>query len=108
MSDRPVIHGKPVDDKTRCVHFHSPLDIIAIKFKCCSEYYPCYECHQETADHPAQLWKKEEWKNLAIYCGQCKNEMTIEQYMTSGDRCPYCKSHFNPNCRRHYHLYFEM
>ena len=53
------------------------LDIIAIRFKCCDKYYPCYQCHEETADHPAQMWNKDEWDTMAILCGVCKTEMTI-------------------------------
>jgi uncharacterized CHY-type Zn-finger protein len=25
----------------------------------------------------------------------------------SGARCPACEAAFNPNCRRHYHFYFD-
>jgi uncharacterized CHY-type Zn-finger protein len=106
--DTVPIHGKPIDDATRCLHYHSPLDIIAIKFKCCNAYYPCYECHEETAGHPAQQWKKEDWNEPAVYCGMCKNEMSIKQYMSSGNQCPYCNASFNPNCSRHYDLYVEI
>ncbi len=102
------IKGKAVDDNTRCIHYHSPADIIAIKFKCCNEYYPCYQCHEEEVDHPAQLWKKEEWVQKAILCGECKSELTIRQYMDSGNQCPNCGAAFNPNCMKHYHLYFEI
>jgi uncharacterized CHY-type Zn-finger protein len=101
------IKGKLVDDQTRCEHYHSPLDIIAIKFKCCNEYYACHQCHEETANHKPKVWKKEEWDTKAIFCGVCKNELTIREYFHSGNQCPYCRSAFNPNCSRHYHLYFE-
>ena len=42
------IHGIPVcgvaiDAQTRCAHYHSELDRIAIKFKCCQAYYACYQ-----------------------------------------------------------------
>ena len=101
------VFGKVVDDNTRCGHYHSPLDIIAIKFKCCDRYYPCYQCHEETADHPAQIWSKDEWDTKAILCGACKSELTINEYVRSGNRCPNCKAAFNPNCSKHYHLYFQ-
>jgi len=101
------VYGKLVDDETRCEHYHSPLDIIAIKFKCCDKYYPCYQCHEETADHPAQVWSKEEWDTKGILCGVCKYELTINEYMNSNDQCPDCKAAFNPNCSKHYHLYFQ-
>lgn len=103
----PIIRGNTVDEHTRCVHYHSPLDIIAIKFKCCNEYYPCYECHKETADHRSEAWQKNEFDTKAVLCGICNHEMTIHEYLTCNDRCPKCLSAFNPNCNKHYHLYFE-
>ena len=45
------IHGLTVDDESRCTHYHTPLDIIAIKFKCCNKFYPCYKCHNENENH---------------------------------------------------------
>ena len=101
------VYGKLVDGETRCEHYDSPLDIIAIKFKCCDNYYPCYQCHEETADHPAKVWNKDDWDTKGILCGVCKYELTINEYMKSNDQCPNCRSAFNPNCSKHYHLYFQ-
>ena len=101
------VKGKAVDDETRCEHYHSPLDIIAIRFKCCGEYYPCYQCHEESTDHRAQVWNKEEWDTKAILCGVCKEELSINEYFRSNNACPHCGSAFNPGCSKHYHLYFE-
>jgi uncharacterized CHY-type Zn-finger protein len=104
----PHVKGKSIDDQTRCVHYHSPVDVIAIKFKCCGEYYPCYYCHEEEAEHQAKVWYKNEWDTRAILCGVCKNELTIHEYLACSDRCPFCNASFNPNCNKHYHLYFQM
>jgi uncharacterized CHY-type Zn-finger protein len=104
----PVVKGKIVDEYTRCVHYHSPLDVIAIKFKCCNEYYPCYECHEEEAGHRPEVWGPNEFDAKAILCGACNHEMTIHEYLTGYNRCPRCNSAFNPNCSEHYHLYFEI
>ena len=101
------VKGKLVDDETRCEHYHSPLDIIAIKFKCCGDYYPCFKCHEESTDHQAHVWTKEEWNTKAILCGVCKEELTIDTYVRSNNLCPNCHSPFNPGCSNHYHLYFE-
>jgi len=101
------IFGKPVDAQTRCVHWHSALDIIAIKFKCCDQYYPCYSCHEETTDHEAVVWPKTEFGEKAILCGVCGHELTISEYMTCNNTCPKCAAQFNPGCSNHYHLYFE-
>ncbi|MEP7144906.1 MAG: CHY zinc finger protein [Ferruginibacter sp.] len=103
-----IISGKPIDDHTRCAHYHSLLDIIAIKFKCCDQYYPCYYCHQEVADHPAGLWKKNEYNTNAIFCGICFNEMSIAVYKDCNYQCPFCNSLFNPECVNHDHFYFEQ
>jgi uncharacterized CHY-type Zn-finger protein len=104
----PEIKGKLVDDDTRCVHYHSLLDVIAIKFKCCSEYYSCYSCHEELAHHEHLVWMKDEFETKAVLCGVCKNELTISEYLGSRNQCPICNAPFNPNCSKHYHLYFEI
>lgn len=94
------------DDQTRCIHYHSRLDIIAIKFKCCGIYYPCYECHEALSGHEAETWAGSDYDQLAVLCGACKNQLTIRQYLDCKSQCPYCSAPFNPNCSRHYHLYF--
>ena len=97
-----------LDDQSRCAHFHTHLDIIAIKFKCCGEFYACFDCHEELAGHTAAVWPRSEWNEKAILCGHCGCVMTIDEYLTCGDVCPSCSSHFNPRCRNHHHLYFEQ
>ena len=103
-----AIMGQPIDHQTRCKHYHTPFDIVAIKFKCCDQYFPCYSCHEETVSHPVEVWRKEERDKKAVLCGVCGYEMTIDQYLASKDQCPVCRSHFNPNCSKHYHLYFQL
>ena len=104
---RPAVHGLDLDPQTRCGHYHSALDIIALKMKCCGDYYACRDCHDALADHPAQVWPKAERDQPAILCGACGEELSIKAYMASGNRCPACGAGFNPGCRTHYHLYFE-
>jgi len=101
------VKGKVIDDQTRCSHYHSHLDIIAIKFKCCDTYYPCYSCHQEAADHPAVTWPLHECDTKAILCGACGHELTITEYLSCNNTCTSCHASFNPNCEKHYALYFE-
>ncbi len=107
MKDKILVKGKIVDECTRCTHYHSPLDIIAIKFKCCNEYYPCFFCHEEEAGHAHQVWAKDEFDMEVVLCGVCKHEMTIQQYLQSNHQCPQCSSAFNPRCSNHYPYYFE-
>jgi uncharacterized CHY-type Zn-finger protein len=102
-----LLKGSLVDEQTRCTHYHSPVDIIAIRMKCCGEYYACIHCHEELADHPAMQWRKEEREINAVLCGNCKNEMSINEYLHCDSQCPNCKSAFNPKCSNHNHFYFE-
>lgn len=101
-----VVRGVNVDAETRCEHWHSELDIIAIKFRCCGEYYPCFECHSALADHPASTWPVESYQEPAVLCGACGSELTIETYLSCGSKCPSCRASFNPSCELHHHLYF--
>ena len=101
------VQGKLTDEYTKCQHYHSPLDIIAIKFKCCNTYYACIHCHEELADHHAHQWHKEEFDTKAILCGSCKQELSINEYFDCNYQCPNCSEHFNPKCSNHNHYYFE-
>lgn len=103
-----LVKGQVIDDQTRCSHYHTQLDIIALKFKCCNTYYPCYSCHQEKADHAASTWELNERNEKAVLCGVCGNELTIQEYLNSNNTCSKCQSLFNPNCKKHYHLYFKV
>ena len=103
-----VVKGNNVDKNTRCEHYHSERDIIAIKFKCCNTYYPCYQCHDGVADHPPIIWSKDEKSTKAILCGRCGTELTINEYTECNSTCPHCHALFNEGCKTHYHLYFEM
>ena len=105
---RPAIHGRDVDPQTRCAHWHSPIDIIALKMRCCGGYYACRECHDEIAGHDAVVWPSAEWDQPAVLCGACGTELTVRTYLDCGNRCPACAAAFNPGCPLHYHLYFEM
>jgi len=99
-SEDLVVHGRTVDGQTRCVHYHSPLDIVAIRFFCCGKYYPCYQCHDEAEDHVRQVWPRRRFHAKAILCGVCRAELSIERYRTV-DGCPECGSAFNPGCALH-------
>ena len=102
----PPVHGLDVDPSTRCAHWHSALDIIAIKMRCCGAYYACRECHDALADHPAQVWAADERDAPAVLCGACGHELTVSEYLACESRCPLCAAPFNPGCHKHRHLYF--
>jgi uncharacterized CHY-type Zn-finger protein len=107
-ASRPIVRGIDLDAQTRCAHWHGPTDIIAIKMKCCREYYACKDCHEALAGHPIEVWPLSEWTQPGILCGACRTELTIQEYMQSGNRCPSCAANFNPGCRNHYQFYFEL
>ncbi|WP_083249198.1 CHY zinc finger protein [Bacillus solimangrovi] len=101
------VKGLIIDDETRCKHYHTKEDIIAIKFYCCDTYYPCIKCHDECADHNHQVIPESKFNEEAILCGVCKSELTVDEYLNSKSTCPRCSSAFNRGCENHYHLYFE-
>jgi uncharacterized CHY-type Zn-finger protein len=101
------VRGLNLDSQTRCVHYHKPQDIIAIKMKCCGVYYACKDCHDALADHPIKVWPRDEWDEAAVLCGNCETELTIKQYLACLNQCPACQAEFNPGCRNHYHFYFD-
>jgi uncharacterized CHY-type Zn-finger protein len=103
---RPEVRGIDLDAQTRCAHYRSEVDILAIKMKCCGVYYGCKDCHAALAGHPIEVWPQSEWTQRAVLCGACGYEMSVIQYMASGYRCPACNSAFNPGCRKHYQFYF--
>lgn len=106
MSD-PHVYGQVVDDQTRCVHYCSPLDIVALRFGCCENYYPCFKCHDEAADHPKAPWPRDRSHEPAVLCGVCWEKLVPRQYIGQ-ERCPSCGSEFNPACSAHYEIYFEL
>ena len=113
------VYGQAIDDQTRCVHWISPRDVVAIKMHCCQRFYPCYSCHQQQTDtqqHSHTVWPRAEWKHPAVMCGACKSLLSVYQYVSvyrsdgagcaSDPRCPHCKAEWNPGCGKHLHLYF--
>lgn len=99
------VHGG--GDQTRCVHYNLPIDIIAIKHACCESYFACHLCHAELADHAAQPWPADRFDDPAVLCGSCGHEMTVNEYLATS-ACPRCRAQFNPGCKTHAHLYFEV
>ncbi|GAA3893500.1 CHY zinc finger protein [Leifsonia kafniensis] len=100
------IFGKPIDAQTRCVHYATEHDVVAIKFVCCERFYPCHLCHEQTADHAAQQWPADRQGEQAILCGVCQQTLSISTYL-GVSACPHCSAEFNEGCRLHRHLYFE-
>ncbi|KAL1584888.1 hypothetical protein WHR41_06659 [Cladosporium halotolerans] len=104
----PEVHGLSVTPLTQCAHWHSPLDIIAIKHPCCGRFYACISCHDALEKHTSAQWPIAQRDQYAVTCGRCKHLLSIHEYLESGSRCINCGADFNPGCKRHWDLYFEM
>ncbi|SIS49137.1 CHY zinc finger protein [Salimicrobium flavidum] len=100
------VKGIEMDDKTRCRHYHSAEDVVAIRFYCCGEYYACIKCHEELAGHEVEVWPIEEQETRGIFCGNCQEELLITLYKARS-QCPNCNHNFNPGCKAHFPYYFE-
>ncbi|WP_336024344.1 CHY zinc finger protein [Halobellus salinisoli] len=109
LDDRfPVsLRGVAVDDETRCAHWHTAVDVVALRFGCCEVFSPCHACHAETADHDPELWPRDRFDEAAVLCGICETTLSARAYLDGDDACPNCGAAFNPGCRRHRSLYFE-
>jgi uncharacterized CHY-type Zn-finger protein len=102
-----IVKGIDVDEETRCVHYHSEIDRIAIKFFCCGSYFSCFECHEAVGCGNPKVWPRGRFSEKAVLCGACGHELTIREYLECQSSCPVCASNFNPGCSLHKHLYFE-
>ncbi len=106
---RPAPHvlGRTIDAHTRCVHYGGTADIIALKFKCCGDFYPCYECHDEAVSHTIDRWGDADLHERAVLCGACSMQLTIAEYLGAAS-CPACDTAFNPGCKLHRDIYFDL
>ena len=102
------LRGTGVDPHTRCTHYHTSRDVIALRCGCCETYYPCHLCHEETAGAPFAPWPRERFEEPAVLCGVCLHTLSARAYTTSPDACAHCGTAFNPGCRAHHALYFGL
>src|SRR5712672_257392 len=58
--ETPEVRGVELDAETRCVHYRSVLDIVAIKMACCGVYWACKDCHEALAGHAIAVWGRGE------------------------------------------------
>ena len=97
------VYGFTVDDESRCIHYHSDKDIVALQCAQCLRFYPCYQCHDQWEDH--QFSAQTDRTFHAVLCGHCQTTLSIETYLQV-KKCPHCEHDFNPNCAKHYAIYF--
>lgn len=118
-----TVHGIGIDSETRCAHYHTENDVLAILFPCCNRFFSCRTCHDqltgstdhqesdgavspEFVSHEPQTWSAESAGVEALLCGVCGTQFKIERYLAGGEACPNCQHPFNPGCKLHRHLYF--
>ncbi len=103
-----IVKGSVVDNETRCKHYQTERDRIAIKFFCCQTYFPCFLCHEEDGCGDVKVWPQDQFHHRAILCGACGTELTVHEYVQGENKCPNCRASFNPNCHLHENLYFDV
>lgn len=102
-----VVRGLDVDGETRCRHYDGPRDVVAIRFRCCDRYYPCFRCHRAVTDHEPAVWPAGSFDRRGVLCGACETELRIDDYL-GATACPECGVEFNPGCSDHYDRYFAV
>ncbi|MFW5937991.1 MAG: CHY zinc finger protein [Halanaeroarchaeum sp.] len=102
------VRGVELDGETRCAHYDTERDVVAIRFRCCTEFYACIQCHEALADHDPTVWPREAFEEDAVLCGACGTTLSIEAYLAADDACPNCGAAFNPGCAAHHHHYFDV
>jgi len=105
--DVPV-RGVDVDVETRCAHYDTELDVVALRFPCCDAYYPCFRCHEAVTDHEPARVPRDRFDEDAVLCGVCDTTLSVRAYLDCDDTCPACGASFNPGCRRHRDRYFAV
>lgn len=101
------VRGVSVDSETRCAHYDSERDVVAMKFACCETYWPCFRCHEEVAGHEVERFSVD-GEEAVVLCGVCGSELTAREFVEGEHSCPECGAEFNPGCANHYELYFEF
>lgn len=102
------VYGISLTPLTQCKHWHSPLDIIAIRHPCCGKFYACITCHDALETHKSSVWPLSQRDEPVVLCGRCKHVLRIDEYLSCGSVCTSCGAGFNPGCKGHWGLYFEM
>ena len=86
-----------LSEKTRCEHWHSALDILALKAACCNRFYACHSCHSACEEHDWLPWPADTSLDMmGLLCGACSKTFSLKQYLSGSSKCPHCDSPFNP------------
>lgn len=103
-----AVRGVDLDAETRCAHYRTDRDVVAMRFACCDTYYPCHACHDALADHDPARWPAERFDEPAVLCGVCRTALTATTYLDAPTACPACDAAFNPGCVDHHDRYFAV
>jgi uncharacterized CHY-type Zn-finger protein len=103
-----AVSGVDVGPETRCSHYDTERDVVALRLACCGEFHPCFRCHDAVADHDRERWSREERDVEAVLCGVCGTTLTVAEYLDCDSTCPDCGAAFNPGCADHHDIYFEV
>ncbi|MES2200455.1 MAG: hypothetical protein V4489_09880 [Chlamydiota bacterium] len=109
MNKEPSLEvlGIGLNGSIGCKHYRSPLDVIAILCPCHQKYYACHLCHLEIHGRPMETRAVKDFQVKAVLCRNCHIKLSISNYLSCQNRCPHCRSSFNPGCKQHRHLYFQ-
>jgi uncharacterized CHY-type Zn-finger protein len=101
------VRGVAVGPETRCAHYDTDRDVVALRFACCAAFYPCFRCHDAVTDHEAERLSAES-EAAAVLCGVCGAGLTPGEFVDGDHECPACGAEFNPGCADHYERYFAF
>jgi uncharacterized CHY-type Zn-finger protein len=82
------VRGVDMDPETRCAHWASDSDVVAIRAPCCGVYYPCSACHEALADHVLEPIPGAEFDAPGVLCGACGTALTVHEYLDTDHACP--------------------
>ena len=88
-----------MDFLNRCEHCTSHLNLLALCYRCCGQYYACVRCHDVLAGHEIVIRDKADYETQAVLYGVCRAEFGLEDDLAGDDRCPSCKTQFNPEIK---------
>lgn len=97
------VYGHLTDGQSRCIHYHSVLDVVANKCAICRKFYSCFKCHDDMENHKYGAIPHTE--AASVMCGVCGNQFSYAEYAQMGSSCRVCKASFNPRCALHKDIY---
>lgn len=106
-ADAPLVWGVGLrrHGESRCAHWNSELDVLAIQAPCCQKFYACASCHDACENHSFNPWPSStSLEQNALLCGVCRHSYSIREYIngTESPSCPACGASMNPGCKLHW------